>query len=134
MEDKNAIVPVTDWTKLTHSFGKGGIPIPFVKEIFLLESKVAGTGFVDDIKHKTESLKPGSVLMFQREPNNKHDKKAIKILNGKDEKIGYVPRANNEILSRLMDAGKMIYGKVKEKRVSDYDWIYIDIEIFMRDL
>jgi len=133
MEDEKSLIPVTEWGKLMHAFGKDGVPVPFVKEIFLLESKVAGTGFVADIEAKSSSLQPGSVLMFQREPKNKYDRKAILVLNEKREKIGYVPRADNEILSHLMDAGKLIFGKVIEKHDS-CGWIQIEIGIYMRDL
>ena len=131
--DNNSVIPVTDWGKLIQAFGKDGVPIPFVKEIFLLESKIAGTSFVENIKTKTDSLEPGTVLMFQRDPKNKYDPLAIQILNEKQERIGYVPRADNEILSRLMDAGKLLFGKVKEKSTKG-DWIRITIEIYMRDL
>ncbi len=132
-DENNSMIPVTDWGKLVHAFGKDGIPTPFVKEIFLLESKVAGTSFVNDIETKTGTLEPGSVLMFQRDPKNKYDPLAIQILNEKQERIGFVPRADNEILSRLMDAGKLLFGKVKEKGTKG-DWIRITIEIYMRDL
>lgn len=132
-DSKNFIIPVSDWGKLTRAFGEKGVPVPFVKEIFLLESEVAGTGFVDGIEAKTKSLKRGDMLTFQREPKNKYDALAIQVLNGKNERIGYVPRTDNEILSRLMDAGKLLFGRVRKKHVS-CGWVHIDIKIFMRDL
>ena len=73
------------------------------------------------------------MLTFQREPKNKYDALAIQVLNGKNERIGYIPRADNEILSRLMDAGKLLFGRIREKH-SSCSWIRISMDIFMRDL
>ncbi len=52
------------------SFGKDGLPLPFVREIFLLECHVAGTGFrnLADIE---SDLEPGDLLTFKRELGNK---------------------------------------------------------------
>ena len=60
------------------SFGKNGLPLPFVREIFLLECHVAGTCFrkLDDIE---SSLLPGNILTFKREPDNRFDQLAIEI-------------------------------------------------------
>ncbi len=127
------LIKIENWGKLTTAFGKDGIPAPFVKEIFLLDSQVVGIGYVDDIESRTEALLPSSILEFRREPSNEYDEHAIMILNDKGEKIGYVPHKDNLVLSRLMDAGKMLFAKVKEK--NDHSgWLRISIEIYMRDV
>lgn len=38
----------------------------------------------------------------------------------------------NEILSRFMDAGKLLYGKVKSKEKID-EWIKIEMEVYLKD-
>ena len=38
--------------------------------------------------------------------------KAILVLNGSGEKIGYVPEKDNLIFARLMDAGKMLTARI----------------------
>ena len=48
-ENENALIHADDYGKLVHLLGKEGIPVPFVREILLLESHVVGTGFVKDI-------------------------------------------------------------------------------------
>lgn len=135
MADQNpaSIVPVDDWGKLTSAFGNGGVPVPFIREIFLLSSYVAGTGYVKNIAEKTESMTPETVLELRRDPKNKYDAMAIQVLNGKQERIGFVPRDDNEILARLMDAGKLIFAKVKERNIR-CEWVSIKIDIYMRDL
>ncbi len=55
------------------------------------------------------------------------------ILNEKGEKLGYVPRQKNEVLARLMDAGKLVFGKA-EKQEWVESWLKIDIRTYMRDM
>ena len=73
------------------------------------------------------------MLEFRRDPRNPYDELAIQVLNGDGKKIGFVPRKDNPVLARLMDAGKSLYGKVGE--ISDREnWPKIGIDIYMRDL
>ncbi|MBQ7695972.1 MAG: HIRAN domain-containing protein [Lentisphaeria bacterium] len=132
-DDGGALIHPEDYGKLVHVLGKEGIPVPFVREILLLESHVVGTGFVKDIVKKTQSIVPGDILPLRREPQNHYDTRAIQVLNGREERIGYVPRVDNTVLSRLMDAGKLLYAKVKSVD-GGYNWLRIDIDIYMRDL
>ena len=67
---------------------------------------VAGTMYVEGIEELEPHLKIGDKLTFFREPNNPYDAKAIRIENADGVKIGYVPRADNVVFARLMDAGK----------------------------
>jgi len=88
---------------------------------------------VENIDAKTAALEPGSILKFLRESDNKYDALAIQILNDRGERIGYVPRDKNEVLARLMDGGKLIYGQVQGKELID-DWWKIKIKIFLKDV
>ena len=132
-EHKNMPVPVKDWFALAHGSGGGVMPIPFVKDVFLLESEVVGTGFVDHIERKTEKVVTDCVLELRRDPKNRYDELAIQVLNAAGERIGFVPRRDNPVLARLMDAGKSLYGKVR-KVCERGNWPRIDIDIYMRDL
>lgn len=115
--------------------GKGGvltIPKPFEKDIFLFDSHVAGTSFIEGIEELEPHLNIDDRLDFFREPDNKYDPKAIVIKNTDGVKIGYVPREDNVIFSRLMDAGKLLFGKItdKEKKGS---WLKINIKIYLHE-
>ncbi|MEN8155059.1 MAG: HIRAN domain-containing protein [Acidobacteriota bacterium] len=108
------------------------IPLPYSKEIFLLECNIAGTSFLD-LEEIEPGLKKGDLLIFKREIDNPVDELAILILNEKGLKLGYVPRVKNEVLARLMDAGKLIFGKLEDKsRVEE--WLKLDIRVFLKDL
>lgn len=81
---------------------------PFAKEIFLIETHVAGTSHVP-IKEIEPILNSGDSLVLRRETGNIHDEHAILILTEGGEKLGYIPRDRNEILARLMDAGNSCF-------------------------
>lgn len=116
---------------LQGSFDKGGRLQPFVHEIKLVECAVAGTGF-RELKDVEPMLQIGSLLLLKREPANDHDALAIMILDEKGNHLGYVPRAKNEALAHLMDAGKLLFGRLESKEWQG-DWLKADIRIFLRD-
>lgn len=108
------------------------LPSPFSQETFLMETHVAGTSHIDDIVEKTASIAEGDVLTLQLDPANKYDQLAIAIYSAEKERLGWVPQRKNEVISRLMDAGKLIYAKLKSKELKGH-WLEMRIEIFMRD-
>ncbi len=111
----------------------GNLPLPYVQEIFLLECHVAGTSHVNDINQIEHELSAGIFLIFKREPGNEHDKLAIMILDQKGRKLGYVPRAKNEVLARLMDAGKLVFGRIEGlERIEQ--WLKISIRVYLKDM
>ncbi len=112
--------------------GSTGIGKPFAQNIYLIDAHVAGTTYVDNIEDIEPGLRVGMKLKFLREPDNLYDKLAIKVLDETGNKIGYVPRAKNEILSRLMDAGKLLYGTIYEKDFEG-DWLKITMQIYLAD-
>jgi len=114
------------------SLDKTGLPKPFVQEVELLNCNIAGTTFLnlEDIEPK---LKKHQLLVLKREPKNEYDGNAILILTEDGQKLGYVPQEKNEVLSNLMDAGKLLFGKLNEKTWVD-DWLKLDVQVYLRDL
>ena len=80
---------------------------PLSREIHLFDSFVAGTSFVKD-ETAFEELKTGDKLVLQRESENRFDDNAIRVLDSKQRKLGYIPEKDNIIFARLMDAGKYL--------------------------
>ena len=107
-------------------------PKPYSREIFLFETHVAGTSHVENIVELEPSLKEGDRLVLVREPGNPYDGRAIRIQTKEGEKIGYVPRKDNMIFARLMDAGKVLFAVITEKEW-DNDWLRIGIRIYMSE-
>lgn len=108
------------------------LPKPFERDIFLFDSHVAGTSHIDNIESISEHLKDGDRLVFYREPDNETDPQAIRIETLNKEKIGYVPRQDNIIFSRLMDAGKVLFAKVVDKELLG-KWLKIKIKIYLHE-
>ena len=57
------------------------------------------------------------MLDFFREPDNPHDERAIVVRTRSGAKIGYILRDDNAIFSRLMDAGKLLFGRVSAREM-----------------
>ena len=124
--DDNNIVNILN-NKGTLDIGK-----PFSQEIFLIEVHIAGTTHIDNIDVLEPELTEGVEVQFFREPNNQYDSKALVVKDKEGNKLGYIPKDKNEILSRLMDAGKLLYGKVKTKEKIG-DWVKIEMEVYLKD-
>ena len=105
---------------------------PFERDIFLFDTQVAGTSHIDGIEELEPYLHMDDRLDFFREPDNPYDSKAIVIKNANGIKIGYVPRADNVIFARLMDAGKLLFGRISSKEISG-NWVKIEIKIFLHE-
>ena len=108
------------------------IPKPFERDIYLFDTYVAGTTHIEGIEEIGTSINQDDKLVFYREPDNIHDPQAIRIETIKKEKIGYVPQQDNLIFSRLMDAGKSLFGKVIEKEQRG-KWLKIKIKIYLHE-
>lgn len=115
--------------------GKDGglsIPKPFERDIFLFDTYVAGTTHIEGIEELEPHLNTDDRLEFFREPDNQYDKQAIVIKTADGVKIGYVPQNDNAIFARLMDAGKLLFGKIttKEKKGS---WVKLGIKVYLHE-
>ena len=113
------------------SLDEEGLPKPFVREVELLNCNIAGTTFLD-LDEVEPELERHQLLMLKREPKNKNDDKAILILTEDGQKLGYVPKKKNEVLSNLMDAGKLLFGRLNKKAWVD-TWLKLDVQVFLRD-
>ena len=108
------------------------LPKPFSKDALVLKTYIAGTHY-SDAKNIVDSIKEGNYLVFQREVKNPHDNRAIKIMDLDKNKLGYVPKVKNEVISNLMDAGKTIFGIIDKKEWSG-DYLNLDISIYLKEL
>lgn len=124
---------VGDLVGLLHKNGGGlAIPQPFERDIFLFDTHVAGTSHVEGIEELEPYMKVDDKLDFFREPENAYDRKAIVIKNADGVKIGYVPKADNAIFARLMDAGKLLFGKIVSKEMQG-NWLKICIKVYLHE-
>jgi len=116
-------------------YGKDGeiaVPKPFERDIFLFDTHVAGTSFVEGIEELEPHLNIADRLAFFREPDNPHDSQAIVIKNAESVKVGYVPKADNVIFARLMDAGKLLFARIASKEIAG-GWLKISIKVYLHE-
>jgi len=62
-----------------------------------------------------DELREGDALTLIREPDNAHDTKAIRV-EWRGQKLGYLPRAQNQAVSAAMDAGERIDARIAKLR------------------
>lgn len=111
---------------------------PFSRNIFLLNTMINGAMHVDGIHKRSAELHEGDRVQLILEPKNKYDDKAILVKNEAGHKLGYIPRIKNEVLYHLMDAGKYLFGIVKEGDIGENldpedRWIEIYMDVYMAD-
>ena len=110
-----------------------GLPKPFSQTILLLEHiHVAGTSHVHNIQELVGGLTAGVELALKRDPLNAHDQWCVQVLVPSGARIGYLPCDCNEVIARLMDAGKRCFAKVVGLRMVN-GWAKIDIEVYLDD-
>jgi hypothetical protein len=115
-----------------HLQAGGTLAAPFAREIFLIETHVAGTTHVP-IREIEPTLKPGAAMVLRRDPENAFDALAILILTEQGAKLGFIPRDRNEVLARLMDAGKCLFARLETKEWRG-DWLRVSIRVFLKDV
>jgi hypothetical protein len=118
-------------TGLLSALSSGQLSIDvFKKEILVLECMVAGTSFrkLDTIE---ADLAATVVLDIKREGKNEFDKFAV-ALYYKTVKVGYLPKDKNEVIARLMDAGKEFYATIEAKEWEG-TWLRLDVKIYIKD-
>jgi hypothetical protein len=113
------------------------VSLPFGRDIFLLETHVAGLHY-HQARTALPNLLPGQLLILRREPANPHDELAIEILASDALKLGYIPRQRNPVLARLMDAGKQLFAAVASidaaSRYAAEDMPEIRLKVSLREL
>ena len=87
------------------------------REFFFNEFYIAGYRYYDGDKVE-DALMEGKVVTFKREPNCVHDPLAVEIYTG-GKKLGYIPRNDNAVVSRLMDHGVTIKGMIRKRNFDD---------------
>ena len=107
-------------------------PLVQEKHIFLFDTYIAGTTHIEGMEELEPYIHIDDRLDFFREPDNRYDPEAIVIKTAAGAKIGYVPRQDNVIFARLMDAGKLLFGRISQKKKKG-SWVKIGIKVFLHE-
>ena len=109
------------------------VPVKSVEPVTMQKIGLA-TIFIAGFPHydgpEAESLlEAGMPLQLNRQPHNKYDKYAIELLSG-EAKLGYVPRADNKTIAKLMDKGIVVQAEIKELYPGDHFVDKVKVEIW----
>ena len=126
------LTPAASGTLLQSLHSELQAPAPYSEDILLLNTFAAGTTHAVGIEELEPYLHPGDRLVMVRVPDNPSDPNAIKLYNRDMVKLGYIPRKENTVLARLMDAGKLLYAVIREKQRQE-NWLRIGIDIYMTE-
>ncbi|WP_341678182.1 HIRAN domain-containing protein [Niveibacterium sp. SC-1] len=75
-------------------------------------------------------LRRGEALSLRREAENPHDPRAIAVFRGADQ-LGYLPRAENDVVSQAMDEGRRLDVRIAGLRESGDPWQRVELEVFL---
>lgn len=98
--------------------GNGGLSFLddiFVEEIYLKHVKVVGYYYLsEEQEYYRAAGDPETAVQLKRDPDNAYDNYAIQVLDMNDHHIGWVPRTENHIFARLLDAGKKLVARASD--------------------
>ncbi len=75
-------------------------------------------------------IRVGDALALIREPDNRHDPRAIRV-EWRGHKLGYVPRAENRAVAAAMDAGERLVARVSSLSDNKNPWQRVAFEVFI---
>ena len=75
-------------------------------------------------------LRVGDLLELIREPDNRHDRHAIRV-EWRGQQLGYVPRASNRSIAAALDAGDRLSARVSSVSDNKNPWQRVAFEVFI---
>ncbi|MCP5269498.1 MAG: HIRAN domain-containing protein [Zoogloeaceae bacterium] len=75
-------------------------------------------------------IRVGDRLTLIREPENRHDRHAIRV-EWRGQKLGYVPRAENRALAAAMDREERASARVSRLRDDRNPWQRVEFEVYL---
>ena len=128
-QQNNSLIKVSTGLLAALSNGNFNLDV-FSKDILVLECLVAGTSF-RKLKNVEPKLNNQIKIDIKREAGNEYDEFAIALYFEK-EKIGYIPKDKNEVIARLLDAGKFFYASIETKEWEG-NWLRIEVKVYLKD-
>ncbi|MBS1645059.1 MAG: HIRAN domain-containing protein [Bacteroidetes bacterium] len=106
------------------------VTIKQFQRIYILQSFIRGFRFYEGI-NLLHQMREGDLLELVREPQNEYDKCAI-ALHFDKKKIGYLPREDNELLSKLMDADVVpLQAEITHLNATAETWENVHVAVYV---
>lgn len=106
-----------------------GAIVPEAKrDIYLDSVYIAGFQYYkgDEIE---KYLKENDTLTLKRQGENPHDYFAVEVYSG-NQKLGYLPRADNKIIARMMDQGVNMKALIRKIESEAYPYRRVRIRVY----
>ena len=91
-------------------------------------SPLAGSQYYA-VGEQWQQMKVGDHLDLIREPDNRHDRRAIRV-EWRGHKLGYVPRAENRAVAAAMDQGDKLVARISKLTEHANPWRRVEFEVF----
>ena len=75
-------------------------------------------------------MQVGDHLDLIREPDNRHDARAIRV-EWRGRKLGYVPRAENRAVAAALDQGERLVARISRLTENADPWRRVEFEVFV---
>ena len=95
--------------------------------ILIQQSPIAGFQFHDG-DALWDQLTVGQPLTLAREPDNRYDKRAVRV-DWQGHKLGYVPRMENAAVAQMLERGQTLQARIEELEHSDNPWLRIRFSV-----
>ena len=73
-------------------------------------------------------LRVGDSLELRREPDNRHDGRAVEVY-WRNRKLGYLPRVENAAVAQMADAGQRLECSVVDVVPSNFPWKAVTVRV-----
>ena len=98
-------------------------------KILVQSSPLAGSQFYA-VAEVWPQIRLGDRLTLIREPENRHDRKAVRV-EWQGRQLGYVPRAENRAVARALDDGEKLEARGSRLREDPDPWRRVEFEVFL---
>ncbi|MBS0370107.1 MAG: HIRAN domain-containing protein [Proteobacteria bacterium] len=111
--------------------GCGMLPPATAQQVRILvqSSPLAGFQYYGG-KILWDEMHEGDTLTLIREPDNPHDRFAVRV-EWRGQKLGYLPRAENQAVAEEMDRGSAIGGRIGKLAKDPNPWkrLRVDVQV-----
>ena len=97
--------------------------------VLVQQSPLAGSQYYA-VGEQWQALQVGDHLDLIREPDNRHDRNAIRV-EWRGQQLGYVPRASNRSIAAALDAGDRLSARVSSVSDNKNPWQRVAFEVFI---
>ncbi|MDQ6954051.1 MAG: HIRAN domain-containing protein [Mariprofundaceae bacterium] len=99
------------------------------RRVIVQQSPVAGFQYHQGEKN-FHRLCLGTALHLKREADNKYDKNAVAVFY-KDNKLGFVPRADNTAIAQMLERGEQLFTRIVKLEQSKSPWDRVRFEVVL---